>query len=196
MSFEQLRRLGVELEHAWRAIDYDVDAFPALAGEQLAAAQLDAEVDFAEVVAQLLNPETALLQEPDFGFPDLPLVPYRGACFHLQLLVWASGSMAVHQHPFAGAFRVLAGSSVAATFSLDPVQRVSQQVRVVRARTEAVELLATGDCRPILPGAGLTHAVYHCGLPSVTLVARSHHVPWTADDQVLFRPSILLDARL
>lgn len=196
MSWAELRRLGADVEAAWRAVNYDAEAFPAISAERLGSAVLDGEIPFAEIIERLTDAETALLQEPELGFSDLPLVVFRGAFFRLQVLLWTSGSMAVHQHPFSGAFRVLAGSSIAATFRLQTVRRVSHQLALVKADTQELEILKPGACRRILPGAGLTHAVYHCGVPSITIVARSHHAPWTADDQVLFRPGVLLDARL
>lgn len=196
MDWEGLHRVGERIEAAWRARHFDAGAFPDLALAELASAQLEPSLDFGSVIRRVLNAETALLQEPDFGFSDLPLVAFHGAFFRLQVLVWTSGSMAVHQHPFAGAFRVLAGSSISARFALETQLRLSSQLALVRARTEHLELLELGDARPIHPGEQLTHAVYHCALPSVTVVARSHHVPWTTQDNVLFRPGVLLDARL
>lgn len=110
MNFRQFENLGDELYRAFSARRFDEQAFPALAAELLARAELEPDFQFGELVEFLMN--TRIRQQPSLGFSNLPLVVYRRDDFHIELLIWTEATTTIHQHGFSGAFRVLIGSTL------------------------------------------------------------------------------------
>ena len=99
-------------------------------------------------------PEQTRLDK-DFGQPSVTL--YRDARFHIDVLFWLAGSTAIHQHQFAGAFTLLAGSSLHGQYRFEPEREVLPDFRLGRISLR-YEYLATGSVRPIRPGPEFIHS--------------------------------------
>ena len=93
--------------------DFDDRAFPEIACEALHSWSLHGRITYDDVIdwvaqATVLPTQTDL--EAAFGEP--PVVVSSDSRFHIGVLFWATGTTALHQHSFSGAFTVLSGSSV------------------------------------------------------------------------------------
>jgi hypothetical protein len=107
-------------------------------------------------------------------FADPSVTVFRCPEFSIEINFWRHSTTAIHQHSFAGAFCVLSGQSIQATWSFDTVTQVSQQVRLGNLDKTNLELLRAGAVRPIYPGQRLIHSVFHLSYPTVTLVVRAN----------------------
>ena len=56
-----------------------------------------------EEIAEFLS-TTHLEQHPDNRFSNFPITVYNCPEFYIELLVWTTGTTAIHQHAFSGAF--------------------------------------------------------------------------------------------
>jgi len=120
-------------------------------------------------------------------FSDLPIAACRRRGFYMQVLVWTDGSTTIHQHGFSGAFRVVRGRSLHQKWSFDEKDGVNSRLRIGRATLESVNEQVVGHVQQILPGGGLTHAVFHLERPSISLVVRTYGEAWHGP-QLLLRP--------
>src|SRR5688572_7336077 len=162
-------RLGRIIERRWREKNYDEAAFPELARTilveeqpQLTAREILTWVLATDVLPQQFDPQST------FGQP--PLTMFRGARFLIDALFWMEGTTDIHQHGFAGAFQVLAGSSVHSQYRFVLEERISSSFLLGDVRFESFEILRPGDTRTIGAGQTLVHALFHLERPSVTIV--------------------------
>lgn len=172
MRDEPFRRLGDALGVAWAQANYDELAFPALAVEALAAAHLHVGFSPSEFLQGLLLRDTAIPQS-DGSFGEPPIVPYRGRGFFIEVLYWLDATTDIHSHGFSGAFQVLHGASIHATYGFSEKTRVRSTLRVGHVAFRGVEHLRQGDVRPILAGDRFIHALFHLARPSVSVVVRT-----------------------
>lgn len=189
--WNQLQCLGRAVEDEYWAKSYNEACFGALAEHALLNAGLDERTALEEAFEWLMPPR-AHPQFANDNFGDLSVVVYRSETFMVQVLFWVSSPMSIHQHSFSGAFEVLAGSSIHARYRFDEDRRINSNFRVGSCRLEEVELLTQGEVRRIESGAGLTHGLYHLERPSISVVIRTHHEPWTAPQLTLYPPRIAL----
>lgn len=108
----------------------------------------------------------------DFGQP--PINVYNSGYFHIQVLYWVDATTALHQHAFAGAFGVLAGSSVHSQYHFELQRELSREFRLGDVSFISSELLRQGDVRPICAGSSFIHALFHLDRPSLSVVVRTH----------------------
>ena len=180
---EQLIQLGAVVERRWRAAGHELATFPAIAEAALLELQaarrdpIDPSSDIAAVVQWLGGATQLPEQNLASRFSDFQLQLYSDERFVVEVLFWTNGTTAIHQHDFAGAFFVLAGSSMHTLWGFELRERVSQALLVGDLREFRVELLRVGDVRPIAPGDELIHSLFHLDRPSVTVVVRTHPIP-------------------
>ncbi|MGB5136343.1 MAG: hypothetical protein WBN89_14335 [Prochlorococcaceae cyanobacterium] len=189
---DRIQCLGDQLEAAYHRCNYDDAALPALAADLLA--DFDAETEFDPRSIAAFFAQTRVRQQTDLRFSNLPVTLYRHREFYIEILVWSHASTAVHQHSFAGAFKVLQGSSLHTRFRFEQQRRLSADFLLGEVMPEYTEFLPLGAVRPILAGdGGLIHSLYHLEQPSMTLVVRSHGHDRHMPQYTFFRPCIALN---
>jgi len=65
----------------------------------------------------------------DATFGQPPITLFHHDRFYIEALFWLSSTTSIHQHAFAGAFSVLAGSSVQARYRFEPRTGVERRLR-------------------------------------------------------------------
>lgn len=165
MLLATLKELGAELETTWARVRHQ-ETFTSMAYRILASASLP-PFSWHEVERYAIRTGN----HSEFG--DLNLMAYRSEEFWVEVLVWGSGSPDIHSHSFSGAFRVVAGGSVHAAYSVDRVHWSSPRLVVGEIAFRGLSVLRVGDTYPIEPGIGFLHGLYHWHHPSVTVVVRT-----------------------
>ena len=190
MDFELFQRLGDAIFGVFRQANQDERKFPDIAAAALAAADLPEDFNIHEIASFLRT--TCIPQQPNLRFSDLAPVVYRCDAFYIEMLIWTNSTTIIHQHSFAGAFRVLVGGSLHAKYAFTAKQRMSSLLLVGESHLRNLEELRPGHVRRIVPGAdGLLHSLFHLVEPSVTLVVRTHTLPWARPQYALLRPRLL-----
>jgi hypothetical protein len=181
--------LGVAIESAWRAANYDELAFPAIAAGALREARIPEQIGADDVLRWLLTAES-LPQQEDLGarFGEPPLTVHRGRRFQVQVLFWFTSSTSIHRHGFSGAFQVLQGGSLQSRYDFELRRRISSRFLIGDVRLRAAELLGRGDVVEI--ERDLTHCLFHLEAPSATIVVRTYSEP-EAQPQYEYRPPSL-----
>jgi hypothetical protein len=105
-------------------------------------------------------------------FSDLQLMLHVEDDFVVQLLFWTNATTSIHDHFFAGAFRVVEGSSLHCNYRFDQAGGAGAfgwgRLELVDA-----ELLHTGDVRTVHFAPRTIHSVFHLEVPSVSLLIAS-----------------------
>ena len=189
MSFPEISRLAERVESAWRRDGHRLESFPAIAAEALRA---PLALDFEEVARRLcagarLPPQRRL----DRGFGEPAITVHHGERFDVELLCWHEGTPAIHDHAFAGAFRMMTGSSIQSCYRFDPVTRLGA-LDIGRLGLESVERLTPGAVVAIQPSAQMIHTAFHLDHPSMTLVVRTHQS--RTPERTYLAPGIAFDS--
>lgn len=170
--------LGRRLEAEWADLQGDLASWPARAAHALAEARPCDHVTMAEIATWAITTDHLPVQlDPSGNFGQPPITLYHGADFVIDALFWLDASLAIHQHAFSGAFHVLEGSSLHATYGFRETSRLSDTMQLGDLTLERAEHLARGDTRPIRSGRGLIHSLFHLARPSVTIVVRTIRDP-------------------
>jgi hypothetical protein len=167
---ETFEQIGLDVERAWRAKNFDNEAFPAIAEEALAR-RLNREIGFADIIRWLWSDRpmpTQHLPGSEFGSP--PLTVFSGERFFIEALFWLEGETSVHQHGFSGAFQLLCGSSIHCRYAFETSERIHAGFRLGNMTLTDAELLAPGDVRQIGSGSRLIHSTFHLEKPTVSIV--------------------------
>src|SRR2546426_3855910 len=187
--------LGELVETNWRKRDYLEDEFPEIAAQALAEIDLAKEGVPPWEIIRWLHAEPQLPRQIDIdgSFGNPPITLYTGPRFYIDIYFWLDGTTDVHQHGFAGAFQVLAGSSIHSKYSFLEKQVINEHFRIGDVVFESVELLTERAVRKIVPGAKHIHSLFHLDRPSATITVRTFAVP-SAQPQYSYRkPSIAID---
>lgn len=202
--------LGSSIEQAWVRHSYDEDIFTQLAQDALEQNPPREHVKMADIISWIFGPIQAFRQPKyDYLFGEPPVMLFQASRFYIEALFWLSGTTAIHEHAFSGAFAVLAGSSVHSHWRFTPERAVNSRMICGRLERVSTEILRPGGLRPIYAGDRLIHQLFHLELPSVTIVVRTYgerpHLPQYSylppglaidneeDDEVRRRRMILLD---
>ena len=156
--YSYFQDLGLSVLDRWRRADFDDLAFPALATAGLR--ELGPPPSPIDLVRWVHETSTLPRQsDPDGSFGDPPIDVFRCERLYIQVLFWVDGTTTVHEHAFAGAFRVLEGSSLHSTYRFTASRRYSERLHLGELELVDVELLGKGDVRQILAGAPLVHSL-------------------------------------
>ena len=167
-----VRALAADLDRAWRRAGYERDAFGELAADLLdRPLGLDVATLARGVCGGVELPRQRRLDQ-GFGQPAITL--HHGERFVVEALCWHTGSPAIHQHAFTGAFRVVTGRSVHGRYSFTETGRVEPRLAFGDLRLDRVELLDDTVVTAIPFGARLVHSAFHLDDPSMTVVVRTH----------------------
>ena len=184
--------LGSAVLQRWKRENFSLAAFPPIAIKAIDERRPAKRVDLPAILRDfLLNESQPFQTDSPFGQPEL--VVYSHPRFYIQLLFWLDGTTAIHQHEFSGAFHVLHGSSIHASYAFEKVRPVTPYLRVGTLRLEKMELLETGRTVPIVSGPGAIHSLFHLDTPSVTLVVRTQHDPGTGPQFNYLPPHVAID---
>jgi len=173
---EAIDSFGRALGERWSRNGYRASSFAAFAVDSLRDID-DATFGLDATVESLMSGRIPPPSYPDVQFSDCRITTFRDPRFYVQTLVWMTGSVAIHDHTFAGAFRVQAGTALHATYRFTRGEEVSSRAEVGTLELVGVEHLRPGDVRAIEPGWEFIHCLFHLGSPSVTMLARLTNVP-------------------
>lgn len=176
------KNLGERIEQAWRCHSYNEEIFPQLALDELGREPPREHVKVEDILDWIFGPHQAFVQPASqaiFGEP--PVMLFQASRFYIEALFWLSGTTAVHEHSFSGAFAVLAGSSVHSHWRFALERTVNSRMLCGRLEREFTEILSAGSIKPIYSGDRLIHQLFHLESPSVTIVVRTskerNHLP-------------------
>jgi len=185
--------LGAAIDAAWSRAARAPEAFPDVAAEALARAALHRRVGLDDLAAWLADVDALPPQLLGSGFGEPPIHAYAGDGWVLQVLCWVEGRTTVHRHDFAGAFTVLAGSSVQRRYRFTPGVTAGDGLCVGALERLDLSLLERGAVEPIVPGDGLIHSVFHLDRPTLSLVARTDGGLRDAPQYDYWPPAVAID---
>lgn len=186
--------LARAVEEAWRKVDYDDARFGDLAYEALAAAP-PAESLAAEDLVRWLASAPVIPPQISTGeaFGQPPITMFWNGQFQIEVLFWHTGTPAIHQHGFSGAFSVLGGSSVHCQYEFVPRRKVSSRFLLGAVELREVEILERGALRRIGRGGCLIHSLFHLESPSATVVVRTCGDPEAGPEYAYYPPGVAVD---
>ncbi|HEV7743965.1 MAG TPA: hypothetical protein VGO56_03110 [Pyrinomonadaceae bacterium] len=189
---QEFQKLGALVESRWKAENYSEQLFPDIAAQALLEADL--QVDPWEIIRWVHTADT-LPQQRDVegGFGNPPITLYSGARFFIDIYYWLDGTTTIHQHAFSGAFQVLLGSSLHSRYSFREDKIINERFTVGQLALEEVQLLRLKDVRPIRPGRGFIHSLFHLDRPSATITIRTEHTPSAAIQYDYRKPHFAFD---
>jgi hypothetical protein len=193
-KIELFTKLGDELEVAWRDANYDELKLPAIAKAKLLEHDLPSKVTPSDVLDwAMFTPELVPQADPNSNFGDPPITVYSGTRFHIDVYYWFTGTTAIHQHGFSGAFQVLAGSSIHSWYEFLPDDYVNVFMEFGKMDLKVCELLEVGAVQEIAPGRQYIHSLFHLDDPSVTIVVRTRKSPMFLPQYSYHKPHLALD---
>ena len=167
--------LGAMAAANWSKLGGHDEAFPEAATTALAESGVLNNLDASDIIDWLATSHNIPEQyAKEFGQP--PINVYVADKFFIQVLFWIDATTAVHAHSFAGAFGVLAGSSVHSQYQFDLVEPLAKELQLGHVRYVSSELLKRGDLRTIHFGSSFIHSLFHLDRPSVSVVVRTKFV--------------------
>jgi len=174
--------LGEHIENAWLKHNYDEVVFPDLVLDVMGQRPPIGEVEVRDIVEWIFGDRQPFRQptvHEFFGEP--PVTLFQAPRFYIEALFWRSGTTAIHEHSFSGAFIVLAGSSVHSHWKFTREHTINSRMLCGRLDRMSTEILHPGGMRPIYSGDRLIHQLFHLEVPSITIVARTYvdrrHLP-------------------
>ena len=193
-NMELFKKLGDEIEHLWRDANYDELKLPEIAKAKLVEHDLPSKVTPWDVLEwAMAMPELPPQADPHANFGDPPITVYSGARFHIDVYYWFTGTTAIHQHGFSGAFQVLAGSSIHSWYEFTPDDYVNVFMEYGRMDLKLCEILHVGDVQEINAGRRYIHSLFHLDDPSVTIVVRTRKSPMFLPQYSYHKPHLALD---
>lgn len=185
--------LGDHIAAAWLRAGRAPQALPDIAAAALADAGLHQQLSVDGAVRWALGcaprdfPRQA---DPAAQFGDPPLTLWRGTQLRIDLLLWLDSAPDIHDHAFSGAFQVISGASLQGTYAFSAAHTLSPDLRIGALSLRRLERLSAGDVRPIAPGSGLIHSLFHLHRPSATLVVRTEGLHGYMPQSIYLPPGI------
>ncbi|MEJ7603234.1 MAG: hypothetical protein WKG01_35430 [Kofleriaceae bacterium] len=194
MTLAYFQRLGDAVLAQWQQRGFEPGAFAGIATAALAAAPPSQHVSSEDIVRWVLDYDDLVAQknlEATFGQP--PVTVFHHDRFYIEALFWLSSTTSIHQHAFAGAFSVLAGSSVQTRYRFEPRAEVERRLRFGTVSLRDVKILRPGDVETIELDGALIHSVFHLEHPSVTIVVRTGTKLTDEPQYAYYPPSVAVD---
>jgi hypothetical protein len=176
-----------EVEPAWARVDRDPRAFPSIAAEVLD----DTSASLDDALEWLVDHGPFPPQDLGSGFGEPPITLHAGDGWGVQLLVWANGRTSIHEHAFAGAFKVLVGSSIQRRHTFEGERGAPLVIGQLVLRD--ISLLETGAIERLDPGPALIHSVFHLDRPTLSLVVRTDDVLHGERQYDYWAPHVAID---
>jgi hypothetical protein len=177
MGIAPIDQLGQALDADWSAHNNDPHLFSELAVRRLTAAGLHRELRPADILAWAMKGELPEQFDKASAFGQPPITMFRARRFVIDALFWLDGTTNIHDHAFAGAFQVLAGSSIETTFRFEASRAVDGHMYFGKLDLLETALRRTGEVRPITIGPSYIHGLFHLERPSVTVLIRALQPP-------------------
>ncbi|MDX7991757.1 hypothetical protein [Xenorhabdus littoralis] len=179
-AFSFARKIGDALYHKWKEVNFDITAFPALAYSSITSSKPETKINVFDIPFSLLSeneiPQQRINQGSLFGQPPLTLYVAEDKRFFIEIYLWSSVDMTIHDHPFSGAFTVLEGVCRHDSYIFER-SGGTNQLQTGRLILKETELMSKGDCRMIFNGNRLIHRNLHLSKPTVTFIIRTYRDP-------------------
>ncbi|PHM45229.1 hypothetical protein [Xenorhabdus miraniensis] len=179
-SFEFSKMMGDTLNQEWKREHFDIEKFSVLAHNTISTFRPENEINVFDIPFELLNeseiPKQRINQGSLFGQPPLTLYVADEKRFFIEVYLWSSVDMTIHDHPFSGAFTVLDGVCRHDVYLFDRTGG-TERLQTGRLTLKDTELLSKGDCRMIFNGDRLIHRNLHLSRPTVTFIIRTYRDP-------------------
>jgi hypothetical protein len=186
-----LRTLAERIDAQWKEAGYAPDGLPAIASRALLESRPDRAYDLSALAGwTLTTPEF-----PDACNPFGPLGPpaftvWSNERFFVNVYVYTTPEVVVHDHDFSGAFMNLSGVTIHCTYEFGRGDAIDGTVHVGALRLKGIEAIDDGRVRTIDAGERFIHQVWHISQPTVVLVVRTPPLtPFPRQFQYL-RPAI------
>ena len=169
---ELIVALAHEVDARW--LDHlDDGAFTEAAADAIGAAALPERLPVPAVLTYLtawpgLPPVVA--GENEYGEPTVTV--WRSEEFHIEVMVWNVGAIALHDHVNAGAFVPLEGRRFHTRYHFTPTGTWADRFTVGDLRLVRGEVLDPGAVRGILPGVAFLHDLVFCAERCTTISVR------------------------
>jgi len=166
------------VEAEWSAVSFDMQAFPSIAAAALTELPPAGSIDIHAICEWLSRREELPVQyDPSsaFGQPALTIAWGTNKRFFVDVYLWMDTIASIHNHPFAGAFAMIAGESIHKSFEFVEQDRVSSSFRIGRLLSRQLEILRPGDARPFSVPDALIHSLLHVDPLSISCVVRTPH---------------------
>jgi hypothetical protein len=188
---DTLRALAERIDAEWKAAGYGPTDLPAIATRLLAETRPDRAWD----LAALANWTLAQSPFPDACNPFGPLGPpaftiWSNAHFYVNVYVYTTPEVVIHDHDFSGAFMNLSGITIHCTYQLAEPEVIDPSVQIGTLRLRGMEAISDGAVRAIEPGQGFIHQVWHVSQPTAVLVIRTPPLTPALRQFQYIRPSI------
>lgn len=174
------KAMGETLYHEWQAVDFDLSLFPTLAYRSVISSKPADAMKVFDIPRSLLTggdiPPQRVNQGSLFGQPALTLYVAEDRRFLIELYLWSSVDMTIHDHPFSGAFAVLEGECQHDVFLFER-SGGTPQLQTGTLTLTKTERLLPGDGRMIVNGSRLIHRNLHLSKPTVTFIIRTYRDP-------------------
>ncbi|HSK77369.1 MAG TPA: hypothetical protein VLQ45_13030 [Thermoanaerobaculia bacterium] len=188
------RSLGESIEKTWLRHSYDEEVFPRLVLEELGRNPPLMSVEVKDIVDWIFGSSQGFVQpNPRALFGEPPVTLFQAPRFYIEALFWLSGTTAIHEHGFSGAFSVLAGSSVHSLWQFAPERTINSRMICGRLERVSTEILRPGGARTICSGGRLIHQLFHLEVPSVTIVVRTYMEPNHLPQYQYLPPGLAID---
>ncbi|HEX4684280.1 MAG TPA: hypothetical protein VH277_16295, partial [Gemmatimonadaceae bacterium] len=186
-----LRNLGQRIDAEWKAAGYKPGDLPAIASRALTESRPDREYDLGVLADWTLTVPAF----PDACNPFGPLGPpaftvWSNPHFFVNVYVYTTPEVVVHDHDFSGAFMNLSGVTIHCTYAFGGGDAIDETVHVGALRLEGIEAISEGKVRPIEAGERFIHQVWHISQPTVVLVVRTPPLTPSPRQFQYLRPSI------
>jgi hypothetical protein len=174
LMIDSLRRLAARIDSEWKSAGSRVSSFPAVAARLLSEAQPHREYDLASLARWTLTSRKFPPACNPFGPAGPPaFTVWSDGRFFVNVYVYTTPEVVIHDHDFAGAFVNLSGTTVHATYEFADAERIDAAVHIGELAIREVEVVREGDVRRIDPGRRFIHQVWHVDQPTVVLVIRT-----------------------
>ncbi|HKO58518.1 MAG TPA: hypothetical protein VJ276_21815 [Thermoanaerobaculia bacterium] len=186
-----LRSLAERIDAEWKGAGYEPGDLPAIASRALTEERPDRGYDLGVLADWTL----AAPELPDACNPFGPLGPpaftvWSNPRFYVNVYVYTTPEVVVHDHDFSGAFMNLSGVTIHCTYEFGGGDAIDETVRVGALRLKGIEAISEGRVRRIEAGERFIHQVWHVSQPTAVLVVRTPPLTPSPRQFQYLRPSI------
>ena len=179
-AFSFAKEMGEKLHRHWEREMFNIDVFPSLARQAITNFNPAQELKIFDIPFELIKgkeiPHQRENKGSSFGQPPLTLYVSEDKKFFIEIYLWSSVDMTIHDHPFSGAFTIIEGTCRHDIYTFDKTGGTRQLQTGVLTLKES-ELLSHGNCREIFNGDRLIHRNLHLSRPTVTFIIRTFKEP-------------------
>ncbi|HEX6084651.1 MAG TPA: hypothetical protein VF266_09010 [Thermoanaerobaculia bacterium] len=186
-----LGKIAERIDAEWKSAGYEPGDLPAIASRILADGRPDREYDLASLAHWTLS----ATEFPDACNPFGPFGPpaftvWSNAHFFVNLYVYMTPEVVVHDHDFYGAFMNLSGVTIHCTYEFGGADAIDDTVHVGALSLKGIEAISEGRVRSIEAGDRFIHQVWHVSQPTAVLVVRTPPLTPSPRQFQYLRPSI------